>query len=691
MACVVAGVGVVLAVHLMAFAALATGRPLVRPPPVALLCAVIAAGLHGLARCAAGLSVGRATTTAGLAIPASPERFPLECGGSERKKPLSGGRGSDRSRRRAWEASPLPRTWIVPVITLAGLYAVFILNALTGFPTGFDALHYHMPLAVHWARAGSLDMVGGLVHQSLPGNGVLGVMLGAGVVPERLLSLFRLPNAVVLAMAVYALARMTGSTYRGATAAACIALSIPIVAYQSVSYYVDLPGTTSAVVALLALFQVSRARTRASALILLIVCGLAAGMAIGTKPTSILFAALLVPLSLLPAMRPGRSLVRWPPRCMTAAVLVLGMLVPSAFWFARNAVHTGNPLYPMRVAVGSTVLLDGFAPADHYPDRSFTRRVRGWWDYPWREGKDAGYPYGVDNGLGAAYATFVPVGMALLGGTAVRSRRWIGAVVTRRVVVVVLSVLGSVLLVTVYREILRFALPFVLVSVVAAGPLVDRLWRWNGRITAAMLSVAVMVPAGISALAPTAAMLGRVRDGAWTRSCFYEVPAMVDALPPGSRILNLGSAALTYPLMGAGGRNEVITEAQWRVLRGGTRSWGPLPHPGHGSATSRAGGRGSDGAPRAVSETAPAIPGAVGVTTSPAGEFVTVEALRRAGIDFVHVQEPLDGSWRLDPLLPPVADNRATRMAPTTALRTLYRVPSREELADSRRAVVHIQ
>jgi hypothetical protein len=153
-----------------------------------------------------------------------------------------------------------------------------------------------------------------------------------------------------------------------------------------------------------------------------------------------------------------------------------------------------------------------------------------------------------------------------------------------------LSVLGSVLLVTVYREILRFALPFVLVSVVAAGPLVDRLWRWNGRITAAMLSVAVMVPAGISALAPTAAMLGRVRDGAWTRSCFYEVPAMVDALPPGSRILNLGSAALTYPLMGAGGRNEVITEAQWRVLRGGTRSWGPLPHPGHGSSTSRAGG-----------------------------------------------------------------------------------------------------
>ena len=85
----------------------------------------------------------------------------------------------------------------------------------------------------------------------------------------------------------------------------------------------------------------------------LLLGSLAAGLALGTKPVGVVFIPPLLLLALGAAAVRTRSL--W--RALVPGVVMLAcVVVPSGFWYVRNIVLTGNPLYPLRVAIfGSTI------------------------------------------------------------------------------------------------------------------------------------------------------------------------------------------------------------------------------------------------------------------------------------------------------------------------------------------------
>ncbi len=531
--------------------------------------------------------------------------------------------------------SSLPRAWSsAPVLVVIGIYCVFLLDALTRYPTGCDAVVYQLVVAVRWARGQALNLVLGHSGYSYPNNGMIVPFLLAFAKLESLFPVVHLPKALLLGAAVFGLARTLGAGRQAATVAACIALSIPIVVFQSFSAYVDLYAASAWVTALLAVVWSTRVPETGKRQSLVVIAGLAAGVALGSKVTYVVLVAMLALVVLASDwIRTGH------PRIVTARALArvgtfcLAALCCSGFWFVRGAVQAGNPVYPLTVKMPENGLLPTLAIAtasgaitseETFNDESLAARAAWSAAYAWRESKrGAGYTFGVDNGLGAAFAAFIPIGLAWAAFCALTQRARDGA--TRwRMICVALALSSGLLLVTVFHDTIRFVLPLVIVAVAVAVASLDRVIDRFPRHAAVALVVCLIATGAISTLKPAHAMLGRARDGNWQRDWFYQIPSLVDEFPPDTRIVNLADEPLNYPLLGAGLTNDVIAPLLWAVLS-------------------------KDSA-------------------------VTAASLRENSVDYLFVRAPWPDDWPADLPVKLVYDDTDSRVLATTPASRIYRV-----------------
>ncbi len=463
-----------------------------------------------------------------------------------------------------------PRIWRAPLLILGGMYLVFLIDAATRYPAGFDSLWYHLRTVGRWMQSGTLDLVPGLLDQTLPENAMMAVLLLAHAGLQRLFDLAHLPCALFCGLLIYALARALGVSRIASSVAAATALSIPLVVFQSVSSYVDLYAAQFWLSSLLALVWVSRIHDPRRRRVMLFIAGLAAGIALGSKTTFLLlvlwlFAAVLLAERLRPMPLPNahRRYVR------SLAIFGVACLLTSGFWFLRATVATGNPLYPLPVKIHGIELFSGIANGPYvWPYRSWLHRIEFWWAYPWFEPKHGGgYHYGVGHGLGAAYAVFVPIGLvaallALLRRPRTPTAAW-------RACFTLMAFSAIPLVLTVLMEHLRYVLPLVLLGPAVAAVTIDRLVAAAPRRTWTLATCSLGVTAIVAAFYPAHALLGRIRDGVWTRTGQYQIPPLVEDLPPGTRILNLADDPDCFPLMGRRMQNVVICWQRWRLLTDG--------------------------------------------------------------------------------------------------------------------------
>ncbi len=455
-----------------------------------------------------------------------------------------------------------------PIIIVFATYAIFTIDALTRYPTGYDGLHYHLPAAVRWLRTGALDLTINHILHCYPDNAMFVPMLLFAAGCERLVSGIFLPQAVLTAALGYAMTRALRRGPRTAILVATVSAGLPIVIFQSASAYIDLYAATTWLTGLLTILWASRVTTPNQRLGLIILAGMAAGIALGAKTTYLALSPLLGLVALcVNWIRTGQY--DWLSRktFTYAAAFAIPMLLCAGFWFARGTVQAKNPIYPLTFEVGGQKILPGFVAKDWYPTRSFNDKLGHWWSYPWHEAKRAGggYPLSVNNGLGAAFATLIPPAfiLALLSAMTKKpktpTQRW-------QFILVALSVIGAVLLLTAFQEMLRFVLPFVIISVVMSAFMLRKLMRTAPRICIATLSVALLVNAATTTIRPATALASRIKDGRWDRSSMYAMPPLIDQLPPGTRFLNLAKPDATYALLGASLTNEVITNDQWFTI-----------------------------------------------------------------------------------------------------------------------------
>lgn len=474
------------------------------------------------------------------------------------------------------------RHWVPPfyLIASAGVvcasYLLGAINLCTSFPQGSDALTYHLPVAVRWLQEGSLQLPASHAWRfSLPGNGEILMMLALATGKQSLAPIFNWASCALLVICLFVLSRrFTSCANQHALIVVLVALSIPIVFFQTFSAYVDLFGTACLLSALaLFLHRHSQAQpsetlseqlpasteTKKLSMPVLAVAAMAAGLSFGTKPIYYVYCGLFFLMALITLWRERRT--QGVPFPALAALLALGMLLPSSFWFLRGWVEAGNPVFPIQVKVGTHVMLPGYAPSEITTARdkmNFVDREAEWAVYLWTEWvREAGsFPssYNEVSGAGGAFATFVPLGIAF---TFINLRKnW-----RQRPIFLLLFAWIGLLAIWfgVMHQVPRFGLPLWVTACIFVAPVFKTIEDYYPRIIRALLVISVAGTFVISSLVPLHALAGRILKNRWSRSGIYAYPAVIDNLPPGSRVLNYSEfSEQNFPLEGKNLSNRLV-------------------------------------------------------------------------------------------------------------------------------------
>jgi hypothetical protein len=281
-------------------------------------------------------------------------RLPGGCGGPG---PSPSGATSLRPEQRAGpEGHPTPTTGpacrgvdVVTMIALAiAAIAVIKFGAdvrpkLSTGMTGFDSTWYHGPFAAGFFQSGSTWDLHYIAPQFLawfyPANAEIFHAVGMLAFDRDLLSpLLNLGWFIGCLVAVWCIGRPYGVA-PWSLALGAIALSLPVLSDQAGEARNDIGGIfflLAAVAVAVNAWALRPERSQGLPTGALIVVGLAAGLAAGTKLNFLLPAAVLV-LGLGVIAPEGR---RW----RALGIGALAAFAGGGYWYLRNLVHSGNPL-----------------------------------------------------------------------------------------------------------------------------------------------------------------------------------------------------------------------------------------------------------------------------------------------------------------------------------------------------------
>jgi hypothetical protein len=222
-----------------------------------------------------------------------------------------------------------------------------------------DGPIYHLYFAARWWKAGRIFLIatpfGENAATYFPAVGdVWFTWLFVSWGGDRLARIGQAPFLVVAALTSFALARRLGAGRSASAVATCWFVTATPFLLFSFEPNVDTIFVVGYLLAAYFFLRFALNDDREPALVL---GALAAGGALGSKAIGVVFVPVLLVLAIAASLRRPASAGR---KALSLA-LVLGLpLIMAGPWYARNAVLTGNPLYPLQVSAFGRVLLPGW-------------------------------------------------------------------------------------------------------------------------------------------------------------------------------------------------------------------------------------------------------------------------------------------------------------------------------------------
>ncbi len=460
------------------------------------------------------------------------------------------------------------RSSLVPLAVALGAGSLFLVcasaSALSAPPRGWDVLSYHLPRAASWLLHGGFDAYGG-TGAFYPGNAEFLLLSALFTGSDRLAPLTQLPFTGLAAAAIYGLARLLGASRRTAAVPVAVLILSPMLFFQTTIAKDDLVVTALVLAAgFFGLRSLPDGRRSAAEVRDVAAAGLALGLAMGTKYSILPFAALSVPIFFVLhlAASPLEGVAsRLRSAASAVGVLLVGMAVPSAFWFVRNVIATGNTVAPLPTTLGEWT-----GSVDLKQQAYFVPSERAWLVFPWLD-RHIGSTYSGSAGYGASFgALFLPA--LIVCAARMFNRRNTRTLRIRLFGFFALTAACVVAWWMGSHHLPRFLWPAAALAAAGTGVLFRSVTPGARRVLAAVLAVGL-----VFSCAETLRVTFREDDITWSyrggvsREEFYQIPNAIYRLPQGTRILLVKKTGhdfyqtYRYPLVGRVPGNDVVMEA----------------------------------------------------------------------------------------------------------------------------------
>lgn len=456
-------------------------------------------------------------------------------------------------------------------LTLAA-YALLLLLATQQFPRGFEVAAYHLASAANILQTASIQPWDNHYPHTFPLNASLYFAFWLGFLPEKLAAASNFAFVALGGWTAYVLARQLGAESRAATVAACGLLSVPMLTFGAGELNADPGGIFFLGLALV--FALAEELPRRWLL-----AGLSMGLAFGFKSLHLLPLAFLGGWALLTA-RCGTDVgTQRSARLQGVLLFAMGAAATGGIWLLRNWLDFGNPFYPVNLPLigqlaGWAVDPEVDFSARHQTQFEWVTHPAQWPLYPWLEMQQFGQHFKFDAGFGAFVAAALP--LSLLAALAASMRH--GFSRCRRA----LLLAGCALFIIAAWWLLddrqpRYMLGAILLLAPLSGWLLSVQAQPYRRRLEWLFGACIVVMLGIATSRETIHYGDRILlSKQITRAAFYEYPPVLDNLPAGSTILNLGSRTWHYPLFGSRLHNRVISTPKARAMFGLPPSLGPI-------------------------------------------------------------------------------------------------------------------
>lgn len=274
----------------------------------------------------------------------------------------------------------LPKFEPYTLIVLGPFLILFLLRyfyALFQVPLEYDTISYHLPFVVEWYNTGSLLGIYYSVFAGplgyYPSNFELFELWA--LIPfgkDILINFLNFPIIFILILGLYSILKNLNISAKSAWLGIAFLIYMPIFCNYLGFPHVDVFFTTLFILAIYFLQECWRTKN----IFDIAMTGIALGMFIGTKYIAIPFSIPLLVLALIIIFRNYRKNKK--SFFSALGLFTSGGILGGAFWFIRNWIDSGNPIFPTEVSIlGHNILSGYYGLTDRIFEYSLAYNIKG--------------------------------------------------------------------------------------------------------------------------------------------------------------------------------------------------------------------------------------------------------------------------------------------------------------------------